>query len=97
MQVDRNALKSHSLPGNDFSSTLAGSFHLGDANDATKDFSFGLPAIEGTFAKSGQIVGHNNVHDGKVVQLERDDSGWETVDLPYDRPAIHSNCITQRL
>jgi hypothetical protein len=45
-----------------FSSTLAGSFHLGDANDATKDFSFGLPAIEGTFAKSGQIVGHNNVH-----------------------------------
>ena len=59
-------------------------FHLGDADDATKDFSFGLPAIEGTFAKAGQIVGHNNVHDGKVVQLERDDSGWESVDLPHD-------------
>lgn len=59
-------------------------FHLGDGNDAAKDFSFGLPAIEGTFAKSGQIVGHNNVHDGKVVQLERNDSGWETVDLPHD-------------
>jgi beta-galactosidase len=59
-------------------------FHLGNADLAANDFSYGLPAVEGTFAKSGQIVGHNNVNNGRVIQLERDDSGWKSVDLPHD-------------
>ena len=30
-------------------------FHLGNADDAAKDFGFGAPTREGTFAKSGEI------------------------------------------
>jgi len=59
-------------------------FHLGNANSAADDFSFSLPAVEGTFAKSGQIVGHNEVDHGRVMQLARDDDGWKPVDLPHD-------------
>ena len=59
-------------------------FHLGNADSAAQDFSYGLPAIEGTFAKSGQIIGHNNVKNGGVIQLPRDDNGWQPVDLPHD-------------
>ena len=59
-------------------------FHLGDADSAAHDFSYGLPAVEGTFAKSGQIVGHNEVDHGRVIQLARDDDGWKPVDLPHD-------------
>jgi beta-galactosidase len=59
-------------------------FHLGNADNFAKDFSYGAPAVEGTFAKAGQIVGHNYGKDGKIVQLPRDDSGWTAVDLPHD-------------
>jgi beta-galactosidase len=59
-------------------------FHLGNANDAAKDFSYGAPAVEATFAKAGQIVGHNSVKGDQIVQLARDDSGWRMVDLPHD-------------
>ena len=60
------------------------SFHLGNADSAAEDFSYGLTAVEGTFAKSGQIVGHNEVKNGKVTQLTRDDSGWQTINVPHD-------------
>jgi beta-galactosidase len=59
-------------------------FHLGNAADPSRDFSFGAPAIEGTFAKSGQIVGHNFVRNGHVVQLARNDNNWRIVDVPHD-------------
>ncbi len=48
-------------------------FHLGNAADAAKDFGFGAPTREGTFAKSGEIWIRNI-----------DDSAWRTVDLPHD-------------
>ena len=48
-------------------------FHLGNANDAAKDFGFGAPTREGTFAKAGEIWGRN-----------MDDSRWRLVDLPHD-------------
>lgn len=59
-------------------------FHLGNAIDAHKDFSFGLPMVEATFAKSGQIIGHNYGQHGKIVQLQVDDSNWSVIDLPHD-------------
>ena len=59
-------------------------FHLGHANDAAKDFSFGLPMVETTFAKAGQIVGHNSFNGSRVVPLRIDDSSWRVVDLPHD-------------
>lgn len=59
-------------------------FHLGNANDAAKDFSYGVPAVEATFAKAGQIVGHNVAKNGQIAQLPRDDTGWRIVDLPHD-------------
>jgi len=48
-------------------------FHLGDADEAGKDFGFGAPATERTFAKSGSIQ-LNNV----------DESSWQKIDLPHD-------------
>jgi beta-galactosidase len=59
-------------------------FHLGNADDPTKDFTFGAPAVEATFAKAGQIVGHNNSQNGRVIQPPLDDSAWRTVDVPHD-------------
>jgi beta-galactosidase len=59
-------------------------FHLGNASDSARDFSFGAPAIEGTFAKSGQIVGHNFERNGPVVQLARNGNDWLIVDVPHD-------------
>ena len=57
-------------------------FHLGNANDAAKDFRFGAPTREGTFAKAGQDWLHNK-SDGPL-QHSFDDSSWRTVDLPHD-------------
>jgi beta-galactosidase len=51
-------------------------FHLGNADDPTKDFGFGAPAIEATFAKSGELP--------EATQVDFDDSGWRSVDLPHD-------------
>ena len=49
-------------------------FHLGDANDAMKDFRWGAPVREGTFAKAGQDWIHN-AKDGSL-QHSFDDSAW---------------------
>jgi beta-galactosidase len=57
-------------------------FHLGDANDAMKDFRYGAPTREGTFAKAGQNWLHNP-KDGSL-QHSFDDSAWRVVDLPHD-------------
>jgi beta-galactosidase len=57
-------------------------FHLGDANDAEKDFRWGAPTREGTFAKAGQNWLHNKA-DGPL-QHSFDDSAWRLVDLPHD-------------
>jgi len=51
-------------------------FHLGHAADPVKDFSFGAQDRELAFAKSGGLP--------DVAQLDFDDSGWRTVDLPHD-------------
>jgi beta-galactosidase len=57
-------------------------FHLGDANDAAKDFRYGAPMREGTFAKAGQNWLHNPADDS--LQHSFDDSAWRVVDLPHD-------------
>jgi len=51
-------------------------FHLGHATDPEKDFGYGAPARELTFAKCGDFP--------DVCQLEFNDSAWRTVDLPHD-------------
>jgi beta-galactosidase len=57
-------------------------FHLGNADDAAKDFRWGAPTREGTFAKAGQDWPHNP-SDGSL-QHSFDDSAWRIVDLPHD-------------
>jgi beta-galactosidase len=51
-------------------------FHLGNAADYRKDFGFGAPAREGTFAKASFVA--------DVGSDEFDDSNWRLVDLPHD-------------
>src|SRR5437867_6908964 len=51
-------------------------FHLGHANDPSKDFDFGLEKEKWTFADSGSFL--------PVAGLKFDDSGWKPVDLPHD-------------
>jgi beta-galactosidase len=57
-------------------------FHLGNSDDAEKDFRWGAPTREGTFAKAGQDWPHNP-SDGPL-QHSFDDSAWRVVDLPHD-------------
>jgi beta-galactosidase len=57
-------------------------FHLGNADDAAKDFRWGAPVREGTFAKAGQDWIHNPA-DGSL-QHSFDDSAWPVVNLPHD-------------
>jgi len=57
-------------------------FHLGNADDAAKDFRWGMPTREGTFSKAGQDWPHNP-SDGSL-QHSFDDSAWRVVDLPHD-------------
>jgi beta-galactosidase len=57
-------------------------FHLGNSNDAVKDFRFGEPVREGTFAKAGQDWLHNE--SDPPLQHSFDDSAWRFVDLPHD-------------
>ncbi len=52
-------------------------FHLGHADDVTKDFGFGRG---GAFAKSGSLIGGR----GSVTSAQFDDGGWTAVDLPHD-------------
>jgi beta-galactosidase len=51
-------------------------FHLGDAADPRKDFGFGAPAREGTFAKASFAA--------PAAEVDFDDSGWQPIDLPHD-------------
>src|ERR1039458_7095302 len=57
-------------------------FHLGNADDAAKDFRWGAPVREGTFAKAGQAWIHNQKDN--ALQHSFDDSAWRVVDLPHD-------------
>jgi beta-galactosidase len=57
-------------------------FALGNACDAEKDFRWGSPVREGTFAKSGQDWIHNP-KDGSL-QHSFDDSAWRQLDVPHD-------------
>jgi beta-galactosidase len=57
-------------------------FHLGNANDALKDFRWGAPTREGTYSKAGQNWPHNPA-DGPL-QHSFDDSVWRVVDIPHD-------------
>jgi beta-galactosidase len=57
-------------------------FHLGNADDATKDFRYGAPMREGTFAKAGQNWLHNPADAS--LQHSFDDSSWRVVDIPHD-------------
>ena len=57
-------------------------FHLGDACDAMKDFRWGAPMREGTFAKAGQDWIHNPKDDS--LQHSFDDSAWRRLDVPHD-------------
>ena len=50
-------------------------FHLGNASDPTKDFSYGLGRM-GTFQKTGNFL--------PAGTLAFDDSEWKPVDLPHD-------------
>ena len=50
-------------------------FHLGHANDPSRDFNFGIN--QHTFAKAGQEI-------ATAAKLDFDDSGWSTVNLPHD-------------
>ena len=51
-------------------------FHLGHAADPRKDFGFGAPAREGTFAKASFAA--------LAAEDDFDDGGWEPIDLPHD-------------
>src|SRR5579859_6910440 len=51
-------------------------FHLGNATDHRKDFDFGAPAREGTFAKASFVA--------PVTSEDFDDGKWRLVDLPHD-------------
>ena len=66
-------------------------FHLGNADDATRDFRFGAPMREGTFSKAGQDWLHNPSDDS--LEHSFNDSAWRVVDLPHDwaveLPYIH--------
>src|SRR5580765_1521970 len=48
-------------------------FHLGDADDAKKDFDFGAAS---SFAKSGRLFA--------ASRAAFDDSQWREIDLPHD-------------
>ena len=51
-------------------------FHLGNADDPLKDFSWGELRRSGTFAKTDLFL--------PVASPTFDDSGWQSVDLPHD-------------
>jgi beta-galactosidase len=51
-------------------------FHLGHASDPAKDFGYGSPAREMTFAKCGDFP--------DACQLDFNDSAWRRIDLPHD-------------
>jgi beta-galactosidase len=54
-------------------------FHLGHANDVTKDFNYGNG--QGSFAKSGSFLGGGR---GGPSSATFDESSWTPVDLPHD-------------
>jgi beta-galactosidase len=50
-------------------------FHLGNAQDASKDFGFGSGG-DGTFSTSGEFTA--------APREDFDDKAWQAVDLPHD-------------
>lgn len=51
-------------------------FHLGNAADQARDFGFGAPRREGTFAKASYV--------SAAGEPDFDDSMWRLLDLPHD-------------
>lgn len=78
--ADQSALPSSSRQ--ELSLDFGWRFHLGNANDAAKDFRFGEPVREGTFSKAGQAWLHNE--SDPPLQHSFDDSAWRVLDLPHD-------------
>ncbi len=75
-------------------------FHFGNAADAMRDFGFGAPRRERTFAKAAFVA--------PVAESDFDDSTWRTLNLPHDwatelpfigsdeNPAPLSGCVPCR-
>ena len=57
-------------------------FHLGHANDPTKDFNFGRGS--GIFSKSGSLMQGGGRGNPGIAQAGFDTSAWQSVDLPHD-------------
>jgi beta-galactosidase len=75
--VDDNALASP-IPGAGRERLLLDfgwRFHFGHADDPSKDFGFGGPAV-GNFQKTGNFM--------PACSIAYDDSEWKTLDLPHD-------------
>ncbi len=51
-------------------------FHFGNAADQSRDFGYGEPRREGSFAKASYVA--------PVGEQEFDDSAWRLLDLPHD-------------
>jgi beta-galactosidase len=66
-------------------------FHLGNANDATKDFGFGA-GQSGNFQKTGNFIAASS--------LAFDDGDWRAVDLPHDwaveLPFVNDPALTSK-
>ena len=66
-------------------------FHLGNANDAAKDFGFGA-GQSGNFQKTGNFIGASS--------LGFDDGDWRAVDLPHDwaieLPFVNDPALTSK-
>ena len=71
-----------SSPGQRLMLDFGWRFHLGNADDAARDFRYGAPMREGTFSKAGQDWLHNPADNS--LQHSFDDSAWQVVDLPHD-------------
>ncbi len=59
-------------------------FHLGHANDPTKDFNFGRSGGDGLFGKSGDFLPGGRRGVPGIAQSGFDTSAWQSVDLPHD-------------
>ncbi len=70
MQAEKNAKPS---PRERISLDFGWRFHLGNADDASKDFQFGESSILG---KSGEFF--------EACRKDFDDSSWREIDLPHD-------------
>jgi beta-galactosidase len=59
-------------------------FHLGHADDPTKDFNFGRAGGNGMFGKSGSLLPGGGRGMPGIAQPGFDTASWQSVDLPHD-------------